>query len=217
MVQGRVISNSYAAFGRTRQKQRTRSALKVAAARLIEEGVRPSIDQVADAASVSRSTAYRYFSSREALEAEVMLDTAIRGELEHVDAVATSAPDAATRLRRVVRQDHQVVTTHEAVFRTALHAFVVATATQPGQLPPRPGNRLRYLAAAVEPLRTELGDQRIQQLVAGLAMCVGIESVVVTRDICGLDDTEAEELKQWMANALLQQAIRDAKEESDAP
>lgn len=103
-----------------------------------------------------------------------MLDTAIRGELEHVDAAAT----------------------------------------QPGQLPPRPGNRLRYLAAAVEPLRTQLGAQRLQQLVGGLALCVGIESVVVTRDICGLNHTEAEELKQWTANALLHQAIRDAQEES---
>ena len=53
-----------------------------------------------------------------------------------------------------------------------------------------------------------------QQLVGGLAFCVGIESVVVTRDICGLNHTEAEELKQWTANALLHQAIRDAQEES---
>jgi ParB-like chromosome segregation protein Spo0J len=106
------------------------------------------------------------------------------------------------------------VTTHEAVFRRALQTFVTATATRPGQLPPRPGNRLRYLAAAVEPLRTQLGAQRLQQLIAGLALYVGIESVVVTRDSCGLNDAEARELKQWMADAVLQQAIRDAQKES---
>ena len=66
---------------------------------------------------------------------------------------AASAPDAATRLRRVVHQDHQVVTTHEAVFRRALQTFVTATATRGELEQPRP-NRLRYLAAAVEPLRT---------------------------------------------------------------
>ena len=80
----------------------------------------------------------------------------------------------------------------------------------------RPGNRLRYLTAAVEPLRDQLGPERLQQLVAALALCVGIESLVVTRDICNLGETEAEQLKQWAAHALLQQAIREATSAPDS-
>jgi hypothetical protein len=76
--------------------------------------------------------------------------------------------------------------------------------------PARPGNRLRYLAEAVEPRRGRLGPQRVEQLVAALALCVGVESLIVTRDICNLDQADAERLKQWAANALLQQSIRDA-------
>jgi AcrR family transcriptional regulator len=200
----------HATFGRTRQKQRTRAALKAAAADLMAQGLSPTVEQVADAAQVSRSTAYRYFSSRDALQAEVLLDTAIRDGIEQVRAAAGRSPDAADRLTRVIRADHALVTEHEKAFRKALQTFVAPVSAQAGQLPVRPGNRLRYLTAAVEPLHDQLGAERLQQLVAALALCVGIESLIVTRDICNLDESEAERLKQWAANALLQQAIRDA-------
>jgi AcrR family transcriptional regulator len=200
----------HATFGRTRQKQRTRAALKAAAAELMAKGLSPTVEQVADAAQVSRSTAYRYFSSRDALQAEVLLDTAIRDGIEQVRAAAGRSPDAADRLTRVIRADHALVTEHETAFRKALQTFVAPIGAQPGRLPVRPGNRLRYLTAAVEPLHDQLGAERLQQLVAALALCVGIESLIVTRDICNLDESEAERLKQWAANALLQQAIRDA-------
>ena len=203
-----------APFGRSRQKQRTRTALKNAAAELMGQGLSPTVEQVADRAQVSRSTAYRYFSSRDALQAEVLLDTAIRDGIEQVHAAADRSPGVADRLTSVVREDHALVTSHEVAFRKALQTFVAPVTAQPGQLPVRPGNRLRYLATAIEPLRDQLGPERMRQLVAALALCVGIESVVVTRDICNLDETEAEQLKQWAAHALLQQAIRDAATES---
>ena len=179
--------SAQAPFGRTRQKQRTRAALKAAAAGLMAQGLNPTVEQVADSAQVSRSTAYRYFSSRDALRAEVLLDTAIRDGIEQIQAAAGRSPDAADRLTRVVREDHALVTSHETAFRKALQTFVAPVTAQPGQLPVRPGNRLRYLAAAVEPLRDQLGPERLQQLVAALALCVGVESLVVTRDICNLE------------------------------
>jgi AcrR family transcriptional regulator len=207
---------TYAAFGRTRQKQRTRATLKAAAAELIEEGLSPTVEQVADAARVSRSTAYRYFSSSDALRAEVMLDTALGEGIAQIHAAAGRSPDAAERLAHVIREDHALVTGHETAFRTALQAFVVPAASQPGgQRPARPGNRLSYLAAAVEPLRDQLKAENLQRLVAALALCVGIESLVVTRDICHLSDAEAEQVKQWAAHALLQQALRDVGTEPE--
>lgn len=204
-----------AAFGRTRQKQRTRTALKAAAAGLINQGISPTVEQVADAAQVSRSTAYRYFASREALQAEVLLDTAIRDGVEQVHAAASRPTDAADRLAVAIHEDHALVTSHEGAFRKALQAFVDPT-PQPGQLPSRPGNRLHYLTAAVEPLRDQLGTEKLQQLVAALALCAGIESLIVTRDICNLNAAEAEQVKQWAAQALLQQAIRDATTGAEA-
>ncbi|MGE0723371.1 MAG: helix-turn-helix domain-containing protein, partial [Alphaproteobacteria bacterium] len=64
---------------RWRQRRRTRKDLLQAAARLARRGERPSLDQVAVEAMVSRATAYRYFPNVEALLIEASLDVAVPG------------------------------------------------------------------------------------------------------------------------------------------
>ena len=80
-------------------------------------------------------------------------------------------------------------------------------ADDPSEVPRRPGNRLRYLADALAPLDDRLGPERLQRLVMALAMCVGMESIVVMADICGLTAPAAEAVKRWAAAALLQAAL----------
>jgi AcrR family transcriptional regulator len=59
---------------RTSQKQRTRQDLLQAASRLMAQGHLPKVADVAKEALVSRATAYRFFSSDEALIAEAAID-----------------------------------------------------------------------------------------------------------------------------------------------
>src|SRR3712207_4010404 len=54
-------------------RRRTRRAMIEAATRLVREGASPSVTEVADAAGVSRATAYRYFPTQESLLAEVLV------------------------------------------------------------------------------------------------------------------------------------------------
>ena len=51
----------YESTGRTAQKNRTRKALIDAARALIVSGITPTVEDAAAAASISRTTAYRYF------------------------------------------------------------------------------------------------------------------------------------------------------------
>ena len=60
--------------GRANQLRRTRKDLLQAAARLMREGRHPSLDEVAEAAMVSRATAYRHFPDVSALLVEATLD-----------------------------------------------------------------------------------------------------------------------------------------------
>ena len=60
--------------GRANQRRRTRKDLLEAAGRLLKDGRTPSLEEVAEAALVSRATAYRYFPSIEALLREAALD-----------------------------------------------------------------------------------------------------------------------------------------------
>ena len=63
------------------QKRRTRRDLVEAALRLITAGATPTVTEVADAAGVSRRTAYRYFPSAEQLITDVLLEEA-RSDVE---------------------------------------------------------------------------------------------------------------------------------------
>src|SRR5690606_29510510 len=58
---------------RANQKLRTRKDLLEAAARLMREGRTPTFDEIAEAAMVSRATAYRYFPGLDALLVEAGL------------------------------------------------------------------------------------------------------------------------------------------------
>ena len=59
---------------RVQQKGRTRQALLSAAVQLVTSGARPTVAEVADAASVSRRTAYRYFPTQEQMLVEAALE-----------------------------------------------------------------------------------------------------------------------------------------------
>ena len=97
---------SYVSYGRTNQKRRTRAAIKAAAADLIQRGKTPTMADIAEAALVSKSTAYRYFPSLEALIAEIMLDQTVALDLERVYEAAEIPGTAEERLEAVVREDH---------------------------------------------------------------------------------------------------------------
>ncbi|MBA2518866.1 MAG: TetR/AcrR family transcriptional regulator [Chloroflexia bacterium] len=202
---------SYASFGRMNQKRRTRAALMAAATELVRGGATPTVAQVAGAALVSKSTAYRYFPSQEALLAEALLEMVNQPELEAVYAAARTPGPAIARLDAVVRADHALVVKHEAAFRTAIRAMLAPRADDPSEVPRRPGHRLRYLAEALAPLNDQLDAERLQRLVMALAMCVGMESIMVMVDICGLSPADGEEVKRWTAGALLQAALAEVE------
>src|SRR6267378_2046140 len=61
------MSIPYELAGRTHQKQRTRQALVAAAREMVAQGVTPTVEASAAKASISRTTAYRYFPNQRTL------------------------------------------------------------------------------------------------------------------------------------------------------
>jgi len=205
-----TMTSAYESFGRTNQKMRTRTAIKAAAGDFIERGETPTMEQIAEAALVSKSTAYRYFPSLDALIAEVMLDNAIQADMQKVFEAAKSNGTAEARLNAVIHADQALVLKHEHSFRTAIGVMLTSHMDDSTRLPRRPGNRLRYLAESLSPIADQISSEQLERLVMALALCVGIESVVVLKDICGLNAAKAEQLKLWVASTLLQETLRDA-------
>src|SRR3954454_49255 len=90
--------------GRFRQKRRTRAAIVAAAADLLRSGRTPSVNEVADAADVSRRTVYQYFPTVEQLLLDATLGLLSQSAVdEAIDAADTSGGDVEERVAAMIR------------------------------------------------------------------------------------------------------------------
>src|SRR5215213_9278239 len=109
------MSIPYESTGRTAQKMRTRKALIDAARALITSGVTPTVEDAAAEASISRTTAYRYFPNQR----DLLL--AVYPEAEYQSLLGDHPPDdVAARLELVVGESLRMTIDNEAALRTAL-------------------------------------------------------------------------------------------------
>jgi|SRR5581483_2033714 len=197
--------------GRTNQKWRTRKALVDAAAELVRGGNMPSVAEVADAARVSRTTAYRYFPTQEHLLSEGVLRDATKAELERLAALMDGPGTPEQRIDVLVRGYHAWMTRLKRPARAVLRASLQTDAASGTQgIPRRPGYAVSLVSHALAPLRAQLGTKRFSRLVSALVMCVSIEACVALEDICGIDDNAAEEVKRWTARTLIRGAVEEA-------
>jgi AcrR family transcriptional regulator len=192
-------------MGRDNQKRRTRRTLVETAGRLIAAGKRPSVAEVAEAAEVSVRTAYRYFPSVEQLTVEATLEATRQNMELSIEAGPPEEPVTA-RVGRLVDALAQMTRDNESLLRQMIKFTVDRDPVEPG-VPPRPARRLEYVERALAPLRGRLDPDELDRLTFALTVVMGIESVLVLRDICGLDPTGTLAVQRWAAHALVTAAV----------
>ena len=208
--------------GRVNQKRRTRAAILAAAVELLEQGRSPTVAEVADAALVSRATAYRYFPTQEYLLFEAALETT-RSDIDRELEENTLPEDPDARLEILIDALQKRIIGKEAAFRTmlslSLEQFpgeeeVVEGERYRGKSPLplrlRGGGRVRWIKKALAPVEGRLEEPDFRRLVAALSLCMGIEALVVLRDVCALEPSEAEEVLRWAARTLLRSSLAEA-------
>jgi AcrR family transcriptional regulator len=200
--------SAYLDLGRKNQKLRTRDALVSVAADLIRKGQPISVTDVADAARVSRTTAYRYFPTTEMLAAQATLAAADVAESRELDRIAAGPGTPAEKLDAIIAGSHAMTTAHQTALRSLLRFTVEAGAKD--DVPHRPSFRRTWIEGVLAPLRKELGPKRFARLTGALCLLCGIEAIVVLSDICRMPPDEAREAKRWAGQRLLQAAIDEA-------
>ena len=200
-----VMSTAYEQTGRARQKQRTRTALVAAARELVALGGRPpTVAEAAEAASVSRTTAYRYFPTQKSL---------LLAAHPEVDATSMLPPDPGDdpeeRIDLAVRRFLEMVVDTEPQQRTMLR-LSLETETGPHQLPLRQGRAIGWFTEALEPLADRLGDAGVRRLAIAVRAVCGIEPLVWLTDIAGLTREQAVDQMAWSAVALVRRAAQEA-------
>src|SRR5687767_10423683 len=196
--------------GRANQRRRTRKDLLAAAARLLKEGHSPGMDEVAEAAMVSRATAYRYFPSIEALLVEAPVDGAVPDPAALF--AGDDSTDPADRVDRAEAALHDAAYRNERQLRLMLAAALErkAKGEAPGGIPLRQNRRSDLIHAALAPARNRFTPATYQKLCAALALVFGTESMIVFSDVLGLDEKTARRVKSWAARALVRAALEDS-------
>lgn len=196
---------------RANQKQRTRGAIVDAAVQLVRDGAKPTVAQAAEAAGVSRATAYRYFPTPEDLLIEVATVTPAMQPVEAVLAELGDDADPETRFLRVQETFNAVVVQEEAQMRTALRAYLdnwLARRQRGPEL--REGRRMRWLDRVLEPARGALSAKQRRRLECALALTLGMDGMVVMKDVCRLKDDEARDVLRWAGLVLLRAGLAEA-------
>jgi len=197
--------------GRPNQRRRTRKDLLEAAARLVKQGRKPSLEEIAEEALVSRATAYRYFPNVEALLVEASFDIAIPEADELFRDCHETDPVARVQLADKVL--HDVVLANETSLRMMLaHSLQnAATAPDEAEILLRQNRRLPLIEAALKPARQQFSAKSLATLSKTLALILGTEGMIVIKDVLQLDDADARKVKQWAIRALIEAAAKDAQ------
>lgn len=168
----------------------------------------PSIAEVALHSKVSRATAYRYFPSRSALTTAV-----IETSLGPVRILSSDDPDGRARVRELFTQTFPRFKEFEPQLRAAAQLSMEQAALERAGLleeePYRRGHRVRILEHAISPL--PLSPAIRQRLHRALSVVYGIEPVIILKDIWGLGDREIQRIALWMADSLIEAALREAQ------
>ena len=191
-------------------RARTARLMLDTAVQLMQGGIVASVSDVAEAAGVSRATAYRYFPSQAAL-VQAVVDEALGPILDWKSA----SVEAAERVGDLLGSSLPRIDAFEATFRAALKLSLDQWAQrQAGTLGSEPqftrGHRIDLLRDAVAPLRGRIPEAGFDRLSKALSLLFGIEALIVIKDIWGGSAEDAREVVLWAAGALMAAAKAEA-------
>jgi AcrR family transcriptional regulator len=193
------VAMTYESTGRTAQKARTRQALVAATRELLAAGHTPKVEDAAERAGISRTTAYRYFPNQRSLL--LAAHPAIAPD-SLLPADAPSEPKA--RLDALMTAFTRYNFTWEPQLRTSLRLSLEPGADQPVL---RKGRAIGWIAEALAPLQDSHPHVDINRLAVAIRSATGIEALIWLVDIAGYTREEAAATVKATAHALLAAAI----------
>ncbi|MET0525021.1 MAG: helix-turn-helix domain-containing protein, partial [Nocardioides sp.] len=159
----------------------------------------PRVEEVAEAAGISRPTAYRYFASRAELLAAAFPETGAASVLPD------PPPEALDeRVEAVAGFVIGLVQENEPQQRAMLR---LSLGEVPHELPLRQGRVIPWFLEALAPIAESIGDESVHRLALALRAACGIETRVWLSDVAGLAPGEVSVLQRWMVDALVKRAL----------
>jgi AcrR family transcriptional regulator len=189
------MNEKYVKTGRTNQKLETRNKILVSAQYFLNKGFEFNLEDIANKTGISRATIYRYFSNVDILAAEAGLD------------VSTKSPETIyENLKGNIIEDkifeiqdyfNTLAIDHENLFRKYISAVLDSSTSSLK----RGARRKKTLQLVLS--ETNYTPKEKEDLSNLLTIYMGIEPLIVTKDVCNLNNKESIELMKWGMKLLL--------------
>jgi len=191
------MNKEYISTGRKEQKLKTRENILSSAQKLLAKGNNFTLEDVAEDASISRATIYRYYSNVEVLAAEAGLD--LNTKSPEVIYEALQDLDLPSVILGVQDYFNHLAIDNESAFRKYL-SVVITSSTATGQ---RGGRRNKTIELTLTKDSGALNQKEMENLSNIASVLMGIEPIVVTKDVCRLNNNESLELLKWGLELIL--------------
>jgi|TARA_R110000744_G_scaffold216506_4_gene335299 AcrR family transcriptional regulator len=202
------MKREYIQTGRINQKLETRAKILESAKQLVRQGIDFNLEDVANTAEISRATIYRYYPNLEILSYEVGIDIGTKSPQDIIeDLKDCSLNDMLLGIQNYYNE-HAV--NNENAFRKYLSAVLTSASEKK-----RGARRNKTLQLAL--MKSELNPKEKKDLVNLLAILMGIEPLIVAKDVSGLDNKEFKELMSWGMNLLLKGFFEGKGDKTDLP
>ncbi len=188
-------------------RERTYRRLLQHAMELAGDGRLVTVAEVAAAAGVSRATAYRYFTSRGQLISAIVGESL--GPVRRFESRAVEGRERVQDLfTKTFPRFRQFEPHMRAALQLSLEHWALERSGKMAEEPYRRGHRVAILTRIAAPLRARMRKSEFRRLLCGLSMIFGIEPYVVLKDIWGSSDREVQAVARWMADALIDAALK---------
>jgi AcrR family transcriptional regulator len=189
------MKDDYINTGRTNQKQETRDKILKGAQHFINKGLAFSLQDVANKTGLSRATIYRYYSNVEVLAAEASLDIKTLSPQSIIERLEGKS------LQEMILGVQDYFNTHatenENAFRKYLSFVIVSN---PSEIK-RGARRKKTLQLAFD--NAGFAEKEKKDLMHLLTILMGIEPLIVTKDVSGLSNEESSKLLKWGIELIL--------------
>lgn len=195
------MSEKYVDTGRINQKLKTRSKIIKSAQNFLAQGQSFTLEDVASASGVSRATIYRYYSSLEALSAEVALDLNIQSPEEIYE--AHKHLPVQEMILQIQDYINRFSIDNEAAFRKFLSIAISGDSPETK----RGARRVSTMNLVFQKEKLGTENSEIRNLIHIATVLMGMEALIVTKDVCRLGDEQSMELLRWGLDKILQATL----------
>ena len=197
------MNKKYLNTGRTNQKLGTRNLILKTAQKFLSSGLDFNLEDIAKEAGISRATVYRYFSNIDILAAEAGLDISTKDPRQLYEEV--KGKDVEKQVLKIQHYYNNLAIDHEMLFRKYLSTVLDSNTSTPK----RGARRMKTFELVLA--NTNYSKEEKQKLSNLFTILMGIEPIIVSKDVCGLNDDESLEILAWGVS-LLFKGLKDSKD-----